>query len=483
MIRITTFAGRAVGVFGLGASGTATARALLEGGTAVCAWDDNEAARSGAEKAGVPIVDLARADWSRLSALVLAPGVPLTHPDPHWTVRQARAAGVEVIGDIELFARERAALCPSAPFVAVTGTNGKSTTTALIAHVLRALGADVQTGGNIGTAILTLEPPAPDRFHVIEMSSFQIDLTPTLHPTVGVLLNVTPDHLDRHGTIEQYAAVKERLVQGAEAACIGVGDAWTRAMAERIEPKERLYSFAASKEAAAVPRLYATGTTLFAHEREGAYAASQALASLEGINALRGQHNVQNALAALSALRALQDRLDAHKAGFHVWRKGALQGALASFPGLPHRMEEIGRLGRVLLINDSKATNADSTEKALLSFPRDIYWILGGKPKEGGIKSLAPYFNRIAKAYLIGEASEAFAADLDGHVPFERCMTLDKAVSAAAGDAAENVSAEPVVLLSPACASYDQFKNFEVRGDAFRKLVSELPGVRLRGEP
>ncbi len=482
MIRVTAFKGRTVAVFGLGASGIASARALAEGGADVAAWDDSAPSREGAATAGLELVDLSAADWSGVAALVLAPGVPLTHPEPHWTVVRARAAGVEIIGDVELFCRERALTCPNAPFVAVTGTNGKSTTTALIAHILRDLGQDVQMGGNIGRAILTLEPPARDRFHVIEISSYQIDLTPSLRPTVGVLLNVTPDHLDRHGTIDSYAAIKERLIQGAEAAALGVDDAPTRAMAERFADSGRLYPFTVGKGAAVVPRLYAIGTTLFVHEQRGSYAQSEEIASLADVRSLRGSHNVQNALAALAALRALQDRLSARgEAGRPlVWSIPALKRALASFPGLAHRMEEIGHLGRVLLINDSKATNADSAEKALASWPRDIYWIAGGRAKAGGIAALESYFPRIAKAYLIGEASDEFAATLSGKVPFERCGTLEPALAAALRDASANEGAEPVVLLSPACASFDQYRNFEVRGDHFRALVAALPGIQPR---
>ncbi len=513
MIRCTTFSGKTVAVFGLGASGNATARSLLDGGATVAAWDDSAGGREGAARLGIPIVDLTAADWSAFSALVLAPGVPLTHPAPHWTVEKARAAGVEIIGDVELFFRERAAHCPHAPVIAITGTNGKSTTTALVAHLLQALGHKVEMGGNIGKAVLTLAPPAMDTIHVLELSSFQIDLTPSLAPTVGVLLNITPDHIDRHGTLENYAAVKERLIAGADAACIGVDDDLTRAVAEkRIESGRPVFPFTCGKGAAVIPRLYAIGTTLFVHETGGAYASSTEIATLDGIGTLRGRHNTQNALASLVALRALQDRLDALGSDLKVWIPDALRAALASYPGLPHRMEEVGRAGRVLFINDSKATNADSTEKALLSFPRDVFWILGGRPKEGGIEALRPYFDGIVRAYLIGEASEAFARTLDGDVGVVPCGTLEVAVARAAADAASyargdamllyNVEGsmgvgtrvpgisphprshsaataiEPVVLLSPACASYDQFKNFEVRGDRFRALVHALSASR-----
>lgn len=471
MIRATSYAGKSVAVFGLGASGIAAAEALRDGGAFVSAWDDGVAARDAAIAREIPLADLEAADWSRFSALVLAPGVPLTHPEPHWTVRRAQDHGVAIVGDIEIFARERALHAPGAPFLAITGTNGKSTTTALIAHILRHAGQDVQMGGNIGRPILTLEPPEPGRFHVIEMSSFQIDLTPTLGPTVGVMLNVTPDHLDRHGTIEHYAEIKERLVLGADIAAVGVDDEFGLAMLRRRVNVGPVVAFSAEKSIAPGYSLF--DNTVVCSNREGL---AVKLGSLDGISTLRGRHNGQNALAAVAAVRECLSALG-HSTDID-W-----QGALSSFPGLPHRMEEIGRIGKVLFINDSKATNADSTEKALLSFPRDVFWILGGKPKAGGISSLAPYFGGITRAYLIGEATEAFAATLEGNVPFERSGTLDEAVWAAAKAAQTSDGAQPVVLLSPACASYDQFRNFEVRGDCFRGLVASLPGIETRAGP
>ncbi len=502
MIRATTFAGKTVAVFGLGASGNATVAALEAGGSRVAAWDDSEAGRSTAARAGLPLVDLRTADWSQFSSLILTPGVPLTHPEPHWTVVKAKAAGVEIIGDVEIFARERAARCPGAPFIAITGTNGKSTTTALVAHILMSAGKDVQMGGNIGRAILTLEAPALDRLHVIEMSSFQIDLTPTLNPTVGVVLNVTPDHLDRHGTIENYAAVKARLAEGADIAVAGVDDEFTIAILKHRISRGPAVALSAKRSIA--PGYSMLGTTLVVSNGDGL---AVKLGDIAGIATLRGAHNAQNALAAVAAVR---ECLSVVQDGSNIdW-----QSALATFPGLPHRMEEIGRLGKVLFINDSKATNADSTEKALLSFPRDVFWILGGKPKDGGIEPLRDHFSGIVRAYLIGAASEEFSKTLDGDVAIIPCGTLDVAVARAAADAAAyargepmllyNVqgsmgvgtrvpgigpepsaskSAEPIVLLSPACASYDQFKNFEIRGDAFRALVAALPGIELRRQP
>ncbi|MBO0740623.1 MAG: UDP-N-acetylmuramoyl-L-alanine--D-glutamate ligase [Hyphomicrobiaceae bacterium] len=465
MTPVTTFAGRTVAVFGLGRSGLAACRALLAGGAAVVAGDDTARSREAAAAAGIWVEDLAAADWSRFAALVLAPGVPLTHPAPHWAVKKARAAGVEVIGDVELFCRERAVSAPDAPFVAITGTNGKSTTTALLAHILRSAGRDAQMGGNIGTAILDLEPPAAHRVHVIEMSSFQIELTPSLAPSIGVLLNISADHLDRHGTMEHYALLKARLVDRARRAVVGQDDRFSRDVAERLQRAGRGVEGVSAH--APVPHgWYARGTELFV-DAPGA-GSSGPFADLAGVGALRGRHNIQNALAASAC--ALGLGLSAEE----------VRAALSSFPGLPHRLEEIGRLGRALFINDSKATNADSTATALTAFEDDVFWILGGRPKEGGISGLVPLFARIARAYLIGEASAAFAATLSGKVPFEHCGTLAVALASAARDAAASTAAEPVVLLSPACASYDQYPNFEVRGDHFRALVAALPGIKLR---
>jgi UDP-N-acetylmuramoylalanine--D-glutamate ligase len=466
MTPVTTFAGQTVAVFGLGLSGLATCRALRAGGATVIAADDKAESRAAATAAGFGVEELRGADWSRFAALVLAPGVPLTHPEPHWTVAKAKVADVEIIGDIELFSRQRAKDCPEAPFVGVTGTNGKSTTTALIAHILRSAGLDAQMGGNIGTAILDLEPPAPERIHVIEMSSFQIELTPSLEPSVGVLLNISPDHLDRHGTMEHYAALKSRLVAAAGHVVIGEDDDWCRDIAERLRLAERGWVDLVSARSRVSHGWFADGTKLIA--RAPWTGPLQAFADLAGVSSLRGRHNIQNALAASAAALIL---------GVPPTDVAA---ALRTFPGLPHRLEEIGRLGSMLLINDSKATNADSTATALAAFAGDIFWILGGKPKEGGIAALTSYFPRIARAYLIGEATEEFAATLAGKVAFQRCGTLDVAVAAATRDAAASGAQEAVVLLSPACASYDQFRNFEVRGAAFRTLVEALPGIVLR---
>jgi len=462
VIPVTTFAGKKVAVFGLGGSGLVGASALLAGGADVIGYDDNAQSVAKAAAAGIPTADLRTIDWSKVAALVLAPGVPLTHPVPHWTVDLAHKASVEVIGDIELFCRERRKLAPDSPFVAITGTNGKSTTTALIAHLAASAGMDAQLGGNIGTAILSLAPPRADRVHVIECSSYQIDLAPTLDPSVGILINLSEDHLDRHGAMEHYAAVKERLVAGVPeggTAIVGVDDDWCRQIASRLEDAGKsVIRISAWQELTS--GIYVSQQRVM---RTNGVDAEQ-IAELGGIGSLRGVHNAQNAACATAAALAL---------GFEP---KAIQAGLRSFPGLAHRMEEIGRRGRVLYVNDSKATNADSSAQALACFP-DIYWIAGGKPKTGGIESLRGFFSRIRRAYLIGEAAQEFAATLGSDVPHEIDGTLDKALAAASRDAETSTEAEPVVLLSPACASFDQYRNFEVRGDAFRDLVRALPGL------
>ncbi|MEP9366124.1 UDP-N-acetylmuramoyl-L-alanine--D-glutamate ligase [Xanthobacter sp. VNH20] len=467
MIPVTCFKDRRVAVFGLGGSGLATALALMEGGAHVVAWDDGAAGRAKAEAQHVPLQDLRTIDWSGLAALVLSPGVPLTHPVPHWSVDLAQAAGVEVIGDIELFCRERRATARHSPFVAITGTNGKSTTTALISHLLAVGGRDVQMGGNIGTAILSLAPPkGVGRVYVVECSSYQIDLAPSLDPSVGVHLNVTPDHLDRHGSLEHYAAVKERLIAGVErggTAVVGVDDDFSAAMADRAE-QAGIHVVRISVERPLADGIWRDGTDIVCSQG----GVERERLSLAGIGSLRGAHNAQNAAAAYAAARAIGLAPEVIAIG------------MRRFPGLAHRMEEVGHLGPVLFVNDSKATNADAAERALLSF-HNVFWIAGGKAKAGGIEPLAPFFNRVRKAYLIGEAAPAFAETLGEKVPHDQVGTLDAAVAAAARDAAASGLEDAVVLLSPACASFDQYPNFEVRGDAFRALVHALPGIAAKG--
>jgi UDP-N-acetylmuramoylalanine--D-glutamate ligase len=461
MIPVTTLSGKKVGLFGLGGSGFATARALKLGGAEVTAWDDNPDSVTKAAAEGIHTADLRTIDWSAQSLFVLSPGVPLTHPKPHWTVDLARAAGVDVVGDVELFVRERRAHAPDCPFIAITGTNGKSTTTALIAHILKSSGRDTQLGGNIGTAVLTLDRPKDGRFYVVECSSYQIDLAPTVNPSAGILLNLTPDHLDRHGTMQHYADIKERLVAGSDIAVIGVDDSHCQMIADRIE-RAGGKVMRISRRHALPYGIYADGTKLI----QASGGATKSIADLDGIQTLRGSHNAQNAAAAVAACLAVGVSEEEIRAG------------LASFPGLKHRMQPVGRRGNVVFVNDSKATNADAAAPALSSYDR-IYWIAGGLPKAGGITSLTGFFPRIAKAYLIGEAAAEFAATLGETVPYEISGTLERAVAHAAADAERDESGPLAVMLSPACASFDQYKNFEVRGDAFVSHVAALDGITM----
>ena len=456
------YRGKRVAVFGLARSGTACIEALRLGGAEVHAWDDSAPSTEKAKDAGLPVTNLHGLDFDKLDALVLSPGVPLTHPEPHWTVLKARHAGIPIIGDTEIFANE--AKLAGARIVAVTGTNGKSTTTALCGHVLRAAGLDVDVGGNIGTAVFLLRQPVAGRIYVLELSSFQIDLMPNLKPDVGILSNITPDHLDRHGTMENYAAVKARMfaLQGdGDTAICSVDDGWSASIADKVRKTD------ADVRKVSVMQGLPDGITAFdgilRDRRDGL---SIAEIDLRSMPALKGKHNWQNASLAYGAAVALDVEANTIAAG------------MMSFPGLAHRMQEVGRIGNVSFVNDSKATNADAAEKALSSF-ENIYWIVGGIEKSGGIEPLRPLFGRVARAYLIGQSSDRFGKTLEGSVATETCGTLDKAVESALAAAKASRAPNPVVLLSPACASFDQYPNFEIRGDAFVKAVASLPGIQM----
>ena len=465
MIPVTTFAGKRVAVFGLGSSGLASAHALTAGGAQVICYDDKRERTEAANNAGLPTGDLRVADFAAFDALLLAPGVPLTHPAPHWSVERAQAAGIEVIGDIELFERERRARFGDMKLAAITGTNGKSTVTALTGHLLKAMGVAAQIGGNIGRPVLDFDPKATDA--VVEVSSYQIDLAPTLSPDVGALLNVTVDHIDRHGSFENYVAVKERVVARSATAVLGEGELLTEIARRHADIGPRLLAFGAVEtgsaeeafradifEAGVFAHAVAAGWEFMALDRRG----ERPLGAIGDIASLRGAHNALNVAAALAIVEGLGH--DPARAAEH----------LATFPGLPHRMEEVGRDGAVTFINDSKATNLISAIIALKSFGR-IHWIAGGKPKEGGLTELHPERFDIRRAYLIGEAAEDFARTLSGAVDTRLCGTLEAALDAAAEGA--RADGGGVVLLSPACASFDQFRSFEERGDIFRTLVRQ----------
>lgn len=461
MIPVPGYEGRRVAVFGLGRSGITAARALLAGGAIPILWDDSVSGRMQAQAEGFEVEDLTAADWSGFAALVLSPGAPLTHPKPHWTVDRAHEAGVPVIGDVELFARALAVLPQDQrpKVVAVTGTNGKSTTTALIGWVLKQAGLTVHVGGNIGIGVLALPEPKADAVYVIEVSSYQLDLTTSFTPDVAILTNVSPDHLDRHGGMEGYVAAKWRIfaAQGPDAvALVGVDETWGQGVFDALHAAGRHTVSISTDPSAAGQEGYTA--------RAGAVLKDgEVIADLSAARSLPGRHNAQNAAFAYAAARALG-----------VSHEAAVEGLL-TFPGLAHRMEAVGHIGSVRFINDSKATNADAARQALSSYP-SVFWIAGGVPKAGGIADLADLFPRVTKAYLIGEAADAFAVTL-GSTPHVVPKTLDAAVTAAAVDAHEAFLAsgvEQIVLLSPACASFDQYPDFEARGEAFRAAVLNL---------
>ncbi len=468
MIPVRGFEGKRVAVFGLGRTGLTAARALQAGGAEVSVWDEKDSAVAAAAAQGLTVADLSCADWSGFDALLLSPGVPLTHPEPHWTVQKAQAVGVEIVGDVELFARTvNAAPQHKRPKIAaITGTNGKSTTTALLGHICNYAGKDVRVGGNIGYGVLGLEDMHGGAVYVLELSSYQLDLTSSLKPDAAVLLNISPDHLDRHGGMDGYVASKRRVLmnQGkGDTAIIGVDDPWCQRICTEITAANRRTIWPISSGRAMGRGVYALQGVLY----DGTGERVVEVADLMRARALLGRHNWQNAAAAYAAARALG-----------ISAEDAAQG-LMSFPGLAHRMEVVGQIGRVRFVNDSKATNAEAARQAMSAYPR-FHWIAGGVPKAGGVEGLSDLFPRIAKAYLIGDAAPEFARTLGDTAPHMQCTDLEHAVAAAAADA-QACGEDAVVLLSPACASFDQFADFEARGDAFRALVQEIGVKPLKG--
>ena len=455
MIVVDGYRGRPVAVLGLAKSGLTSAHALAAGGAEVLAWDDNPKIRD--SLAGeIPPRDLMQADWRRIAALVLSPGIPHSFPEPHPAVVSAREAGVEILGDLELLGRAQL----EARYIGITGTNGKSTTTALIGHILREAGVGVEVGGNLGTPALSFAPLGRGGTYVLEASSFQLELIPTLAFDIAILLNITPDHLDRHGSMEGYIAAKKRIFAGQKpdsTAIIGIDDPICRDICTKLRRGHPARVVPISVKEPAPGGVYVEAGWLIDAVR-GEPVRVLDLATAER---LPGTHNWQNAAAAYAAARA---------AGIGT---ETATTAIRSFPGLAHRQELVATIDGIHYINDSKATNADATEKALACYSA-IYWILGGLPKEGGITPLAAYFGRVRHAFLIGRATEEFAATLEGSVPYTRCGDLKNALAAASDQARRDAGPGAVVLLSPACASYDQFANFEQRGDIFRDLVAQL---------
>ena len=440
MISARAFAGKHYTVYGLARSGLATVEALLASGAKVTAWDDKLCSGGGRSpgldpglRRGTDIADLNEVDLTQFDSLVVTPGLPLNR---HPIAARAHEAGVEIIGDIELFARARAELPPH-KVVGITGTNGKSTTTALVHHILQSAGVPSLMGGNIGLPILSVDPLPKGGVYVLELSSYQLDLTQSLDCDVAVLLNITPDHLDRYESFDAYVASKARLfeMQSAEhSAIFNYDDDQVWNLIDRSDLGE--LSFPSQQ--------ILVGTT----ERPGEFDLGPAL---------EGPHNLANAICAIETCREL-GVADEHIA------KG-----LRTYHGLPHRMERVREKDGVFFVNDSKATNPTATAPALAAFD-PIRWICGGRAKTGDLDECAPYFGHVAKAYTIGEAGEFFASLLSPHMAVAQCETLERAV----GEAAAEAKSGDTVLLSPACASFDQYRDFEARGDEFRKMVGAL---------
>jgi len=433
VITAKAFAGKHYAVYGLARSGLATAEALLASGARVTTWDAKEEARAKAPP-GTELVDLDEADLGRFDSLIVTPGLPLNR---HPIAGRAREAGLEIIGDVELFARARPEL-PQHKVVGITGTNGKSTTTALVHHILKTAGVPTTMGGNIGLPILAQDPLPEGGVYVLELSSYQIDLTQRLNCDIAVLLNITPDHLDRYESFDAYAASKARLFEmqretEGHAAVIAEDDDQTRAIASRLGAKG-----------------FWLRNTLIG-------VSASDVGAQANLPTLQGPHNAQNIACAAAVCRHLG-----------IPYAKIVEG-LESYPGLPHRMERVREKEGVLFVNDSKATNPTATAPALAAFP-SIRWILGGQAKTDNLEECAPHFAHVRSAYTIGEAGELFARLLAPHMPVTNCETLENALNHAAKDS----QAGDTVLLSPACASFDQFKDFEQRGDRFRDLVGAL---------
>ena len=461
MIDISTRANQTIAVLGLGTSGLMAARALHHSGAKTVVWDDNPDQRAKAEQDGISTVDLKTYEFAGTDALVLAPGIPLTHK-PHDIVTKARAASVSIIGDIELLVEA----CPQARFVGITGTNGKSTTTALLGHILSHAGVKAQMGGNLGPPALGMEPPEKGEVIVLELSSYQLDLTHKACFDIALLLNISPDHLDRHGDMTGYITAKERIFRNrsdasGQIAVIGVDDEHSRAVYDELSARSGWTAIPISSKTTPAGGIYVSGGMLI-DDRDGE---KRTIRDVNGIVTLTGQHNGQNVAAAYAAARALGVDAD------------AIAEALDSYPGLPHRLELIATIDGVRLVNDSKATNGEAAANALTCFDA-VYWIAGGRAKEEGLAPTLGSLNSVRAAFLIGESEDAFAEQLKDRVPTTKCGDLAiaarLALTQAISDQAEGTANSPVILLSPAAASFDQWKNFEARGDGFRAIIRTL---------
>jgi UDP-N-acetylmuramoylalanine--D-glutamate ligase len=455
-VPVLRYAGDNVIVVGLGKSGLTSAAALQNGGAHVRVWDDNRAVREAAAKNGFRLMSDADRNLLGVRALVWSPGVPHTWPKSHALAVTAKAANVPLICDVDLLLQSQF----EAAVVAITGTNGKSTTTALTAHLFRNAGRKAAVGGNLGIPALDLEPLGLDGVYVLELSSYQLELMPHLACETAVLLNITPDHLDRHGGMDGYIAAKKRVFahqRYPRAAIVGVDDPITRGVYD-VLLRDGIHRVIPISGQGPIPRGVYVENGWLTDASEGA---PVRIIQMHEVPRLPGTHNWQNAAAAAAAARR------------HGITHADIAAGLKSFTGLAHRQEVVAVVDGVAFVNDSKATNADATEKALRCYA-PIYWIAGGRAKEGGIASLKPLFPRIRHAFLIGEAADDFADVLEGHVPTTLYEDLESAIEEAGEMALKEKRPGATVLLSPACASFDMFKSFEARGDLFRNEVNAL---------
>jgi len=456
MIRIPGYEKQRIAVMGLGVAGLPTVRALMASGAQVMAWDDGADSRAKAGAEGIPIVDLLAADWKGVDTLVLSPGIPHTFPKPHPIAERARKEGAKIVCDVDLLGRAQR----DAIYVGITGTNGKSTTTALIAHILKTAGKKIEVGGNLGPPVLAFDPLGKDGIYVLEMSSYQLERTFSIKFDVAVLLNISPNHIDRHGDLAGYVAAKTRIFQRngkQQTAVVGFDDDETRRVADELA--ERMRVVRVTREKPSMGMVGAEGTRLV-DRSEGE---ARVVLDMKDAPDLPGRHNAQNAAAGYAATRALGVAPE------------VIAAAMKSYRSLPHRLERVATIDGVTYVNDSKATSPEATVWALTSYDR-VIWIAGGLSKEVGYDALVPYLPKIAHAFLVGKAAGEIASFLDRHkIPHTTTETLERTVPAAHAKAKAERSAK-VVLLSPACASFDQYRSFEKRGDDFRAQVKKLGG-------
>lgn len=455
MISTLRYAGERVVVMGLGKSGLSAAESLRASGADVRVWDDQPAQLAKGAALGFAAFDNTNPDFSDIRALVWSPGVPHTHPKPHALAMRARAADVQLKCDVDLLLESQ----PDAAVIGITGTNGKSTTTALIAHLFAHAGRRAAVGGNLGVPALELEPLGLGGTYILELSSYQLELVPHLACETAVLLNLATDHLDRHGGMDGYIAAKRRIFANQRhprTAIVGIDDSRSAAICAALTADGVHTTIPVSGKQSVIGGVYVENGLLINAMGQNPIT----LLDLNTAAALPGAHNWQNAAAATAVALS------------HEISRDLIVSGLLSFPGLSHRQERVSAVGNTTFVNDSKATNANATENALSCYD-NIYWIAGGQAKDGGIEALKPLFPRIRHAFLIGEAAGDFARTLDGQVPFDLFEDMEAAIDAA-GEAAVHDDKPSTVLLSPACASFDMFKNFEERGNIFRAYVLSL---------